>query len=321
VVGAKPLAVIVTGSWPDHNKWTTILIGDDIGATPAVVRTAGNFNWDGLNRPWRAWLILPMTTTTTALSGTGATYGTSSTGSYTEPGQLTDGVWVPATSGVAVNSPFITITGLTGMSNDNIGQWLTLDGSGISANNGTFPIVSIPGPTYAIIANPNGVVDATPQTWEVVEYPWIGPGPCRGASGVVYGQGEMSTPPIDTGSLFGGVWQPSTSPQAGSQPSISWGLTCSSQTIDQIRRLVRIWKSASTYYPNIIVSFDGDSAAAGSSYSPNSTPGSGNPDGTFGPVGSLSGGVWGPTRLISSPYNAYCQGTGSYQACSVENLT
>ena len=100
------------------------------------------------------------------------------------------------------------------------------------------------------------------------------------------------------------------------------GLSCSSQTIQSIRLILQRWKSATTYYPDIIVAFDGASGGtAGNAYSPSSTPGNGNPDGSFGSRGKNVSGVWVPTRLISSPYDAYCQGTGSWIQCSVENVT
>jgi hypothetical protein len=170
--------------------------------------------------------------------------------------------------------------------------------------------------------NPSGVgSDTGPLTWSISYYPFIGPGPQWGTPGYTFGEGQTTSPPKDTGANIGGVWQPSTSGGAGYGATLSWGLTCSSNTIQSIRQLLQRWKSAASYYPNIIISFDGGDSSSGSAYSPNSTPGSGNPDGTFGSVGAISNGVWVPTRKINSSFDAFCQGTGYARACSIENVT
>jgi hypothetical protein len=91
--------------------------------------------------------------------------------------------------------------------------------------------------------------------------------------------------------------------------------------IVSVRGILKTFKTGGAYYPNIVVAFDCGDGAPGSAYSPNSGQGSGNPDGTFGSVGKLVDGAWVPTRLITSPWNAYCQGTGIAQDCSVENIS
>jgi hypothetical protein len=153
----------------------------------------------------------------------------------------------------------------------------------------------------------------------------LGPGMPWGSPGLVFGQGELTIPPIETGVNFGGVWQPPLGLIGGSAPTIAWGLVSkvgtAAGTIQSIRALVKTWKSAGTYYPNIIVSFDSGNGAAGNAYSPNSATGSGNPDGSFGSPGKNVGGVWVPTRTISSLFDCYCQGTGVAQYCSLENVT
>jgi hypothetical protein len=159
-----------------------------------------------------------------------------------------------------------------------------------------------------------------------VSYPVLTVGTHSVTLGIPYtGTTTTSTAQLvapDVGSLSSGVWQPSTAVGGlASQPTISWGLTCSSLVISTIRGIVKLWKSAGTYYPHIVVAFDCGTGAAGSAYSPNSVEGSGNPDGTFGSVGKLVGGVWVPTRRISNSTDAYCQGTGIANACSVENMT
>ena len=321
VAPTLPLLTIVGGS-ATVSRWNQLYQGDALGALPTLTtKSPANFDWDNIDQPWRSWLILPMALVAT---GTGSSASTSSAtaGSFASPGQNVAGVWIPATSGTPVNAPFITITGLSGVVPENVGSWLTFMGSSNPGNNGTFPIVEFLSPTSVVIANPNGVANDTgPLTWSVGSYPFIGPGRPYGSPGVVYGQGELSTPPIDTGENFGGVWQPSSSSVEGLGALLAWGLDVGPDEIISIRDLVKTWKGGSTYYPNIIIAFEAGTGAAGSAYSPNSAEGAGNPDGSFGSVGENVNGVWVPTRLISSEFDAYCQGTGVYQACSVENIT
>jgi hypothetical protein len=143
------------------------------------------------------------------------------------------------------------------------------------------------------------------------------PGPAWGTPGVVFGQGEDVPPPVDTGSNVRGTWRPTTLGGTGKLPSISWGLSVNTLEIATLRGLVKTWKGAGTYYPQIIIAYDGPTGA----YSRLSDEGTGNPDGTFGSVGALVDGVWVPTRAISSPWDCYCQGTGVANACSEENIT
>jgi hypothetical protein len=318
-LGLTPERISTYAVWNQHYQ------GDAIGAPPTqTIVTPSNFNWDNQAWPWRSWLILPMSLVATGLSGAAAATSTATGGSYTNPGQNVSGVWVPATSGTPVNAPFLTITGLSGIPSSAVGQWLTLAGSAHAGNNGTFPITHWVSASSVVIANPSGVAaDAGPLTWSIGEYPWIAPGPVWGTPGIVFGEGESSVPPVILGANLNGTWQPSQV-VPGTGTTIAWGLDCLPDTLVSIRALVKQWKSAATYYPNIVVTFDSGTGIAGSSYSPNSATGSGNPDGSFGSFGSFGknvGGVWIPARLISSPFDAYCQGTGVAQQCSVENLT
>ena len=331
-VGATlPLATIVGGPYGAAATWQQLYQGDVIGALPTLSTVApSNFNWDwnplsplpASYRPWRAWLVLHMARVATGQSGSTARITTATGGSFTSPGQNVGGVWVPAVSGTPVNTPMVRIINLSHMTAANVGQWITLSGAVHSANNGTFQIVQRLSSSSVIIANPAGVAtDAGPLTWSVSAYPYMAPGLRWGAPGVTFGQGELTVPAVDTGHNFQGVWQPRVTAIAGLGALSSWGLAISAQVIVSIRQLVQTWKSAGTYYPTIIVAFDGGTGVAGSAYSPNSTQGAGNPDGTFGSVGKLVGGVWVPSRLITSDADCYCQGTGRAQACSVENVT
>ena len=320
-----PEIIIVGGSYPTVTRWDVV---DQ--ATPSIALEGGtpahtqvfpaNFNWDGKPNAWRAWLVLPMTQIPTGQSGSAAETGTAAASAcFASPGQNVNGVWVPATSGTPVNSPWLTITGLSGLDAANLNQWLTLSGSSHASNNGTFPIVTILSATSCVIANPNGVAsDTGPLTWSIGSYPYIGPGQVWGYPGATFGEGELSTPPIDTGSNVGGVWQPTL---GGNGPPTSWGLTCSADVITSIRQIAQAWKNGNTWFVHLVVAFDCGDGTAGNAYSPLSAIGSGNPDGTFGSVGKLVNGTWVPTRRISSPYDAYAQGTGTWNACSVSNRT
>jgi hypothetical protein len=327
VSGVLPEFAIVSGN-STVTTWSTQYIGDAIGAPPTLMTVPANWNWDGSYKPWRSWFILYMSSIATGLSGTGGTVsGTTDAGSYVNAdgtfGQNVGGVWVPLTSGSVVNHPFIELTGLSGLTPAQVGQWIVWSGAAHAGNNGTFPIVSVTGSSTCYVANPANVPsDANPGTWSIVEYPYIGPGPVWDAPGYVWDQGASSYAPPDYGTNVGGVWQPTTVTGVTSQPSISWGLDCSSLVITSIRQLLQRWKSGTTWYSEIIVAFDGGTGAAGSSFSSNSTPTTGNPNGTYGGFGQLVAGVWVPNRNAqSSLLDAYCQGSGSWNQCTVQNVT
>ena len=338
VGAALPWMTIVgtaAGELHDTTVWTQVYQGDPVGAVPtrALVYPT-NFRWDTLPGPnpvWRRWLILPMALVATGLSGSvGSTSTAAPSACLKSPGQNVGGVWVPAASGTPVNSPWLTLTGLSGLAAAQDGQWITISGSAHDGNNGTFQIVQVLGATSCVVANPNGTGADGPLVWSIGAYPFIGPGPAWGAPGYVFGQGEQTPPgppPPDTGVNLGGVWQPSTSIVTATAPTISWGLNCRADTFATLRKILRTWKSAATYYQHIIVAFDCGTGAPGNAYSPNSAQGAGNPDGTFGQLGKNVSGVWVPSRVIpgnpSAPYlwDCYCQGTGTRDHCSVENLT
>jgi hypothetical protein len=326
VPSTYPMITIVGGPNPTFTQWLQLYQGDAIGALPTLTQVAtANFNWDGEEREWWRWLILPMSLVATGHSGTTAATTAATGGSFTVPGQNVGGVWVPNTSGTPVNAPFITITGLSGILATD--QWITMSGSSNPDNNGTFPIVQVLSGSSVVIANPNGVgSDAGPITWSTANYPYIGPGLPWGTPGLVWGQGELKIPAKDTGANFRGTWGPTLNLSPGAGTPTAWGLNCDPLVIQTIRGLVKTWKSAKAYYRNIIIAFDCGDGTAGNAYSPNSTQGHGNPDGTFGSVGQMGtgfiAGIWIPSRITGlSLWDAYCQGTGAYQACSVENVT
>ncbi len=198
---------------------------------------------------------------------------------------------VASTSGSAVpgvTSGFATITGLTGMVASNVQQYLTLSG-GASGNNGTFQIQSLTSSTSVLIANPSASVDAGPLAWSVGAYPYIAPAPVWGSPSFVWGAG-------------------------------TWGLNCSPLVIESIRAILKRWKSAGTYYPKIIVSFGGGDGTAGNEFSPLSSQGAGNPDGTWGGVGKNVGGVWVPAKQPLNSFTAFCDGTAQAIRCYEKNV-
>jgi hypothetical protein len=325
IYGALPQFAMVSGN-STKTSWSTQYIGDAIGAPPTLMTVPANWNWDGSYRPWRSWFILYMSLGAATLGGTGGVVS-----STTLPGSLQNagtwgenlnGVWVPGFGGTPINYPFILLTGLSGLSSANVGNWLTWSGAAHAGNNGTFQITQVASATSCYIANPNNVPgDANPGTWSISAYPYIGPAPCWDFPSVKWDQGASAYATPDYGSNVGGVWESTTS-SVTYQPSLSWGLSCSSLVISSIRGLLQTWKSGTTWYSQIIVAFDGGTGAAVSAFSPNSSEGSGNPDGTYGGHGKLSVGVWVPNRDDgTSVLDEYCQGTGSWSNCTVENVT
>ena len=338
VPNTNPLATIVGGATSGPTRWQQLYQGDALGKLPTLTTVAaGNFNWDNVNMPWRSWLVLPMASVATGLSGSGAgailasaaPNGSASPGCLTNPGQNVGGVWVPATSGTPVNTPFVTLIDLSGLTQAQVGQWITITGSAAGMN-GTFQIVQVLSSSSAVIvATTHGTIPTPGDylTWTIAAYPWMAPGLAWGS---VAGQawiaaGATLPSPIDTGRNTQGVWQPTVNAIAGLGTLAALGMSGPSgfgpQTLVTIRQIVQARKSGGTYYPCIVVAFDGGTGVAGNAYSPNSSAGSGNPDGTFGSIGKNVGGVWGPTRKITSSQDCYVQGTGRAQACSAENVT
>ncbi len=272
-----PECLIVGGTGTSICTWSTIYTGDEQGKEPARARTVSNWNWDGEDKNARAWLILFMFLTPV-------------------PGLAGAAMSIPSTGGTSVagvTTGFANVTGLTGMTADQVQQYLTVTGAASGANNGSFQIVEVTSATTAIIANPDAVApDANDGslTWTVQRYPYIGPAPVWGSPDYVWGDG-------------------------------TWGVNCSELVIQSIRAILRQWKSAQAYYPMIGISFGGGTSIAGTEFSPNSSQGAGNPDGTWGSFGKSVNGVWVPARQAVNPFTVFCDGTGRSVRCFEKNQT
>lgn len=85
-----------------------------------------------------------------------------------------------------------------------------------------------------------------------------------------------------------------------------------------LRQNLMLWKSAATYYPWVIISFNGGDGRTGDEFSPNSTSGAGNPDPTWARWGRTVDGVVVQSRRATS---RYLDGTGTYTRCSEHTET
>lgn len=127
------------------------------------------------------------------------------------------------------------------------------------------------------------------RTWLTVFLPAdspVQPGPAWGASGYVWG---------DT--------------------SISWGFGNPAALFTAFRALVFLWKSATTWYPWFIFSFNVNDSSAGNECSPNSGIGTGNADQTWQRFGTTVAGVRVPSRPAGT---RFMWGTGIYSSnCTI----
>jgi hypothetical protein len=281
VVVSDPSMLIVGGT-SAYTTWDSCTFGDAPETPPSHRRQApGNWNWDGSYKSWRAWLVLFMRAVATGQSGAHAS------------------VTAYGGSGVSgVTSGFATITGLAGMTSDNLYDQILLSGSASAGNNGSFQIVKIISATSVMVANPKGVASDANNgaiSWVVSRYPFFAPPLVYGAPDVHWGDAE----------LFWGI---------------RWAGHDVAQTVTSIRQILKRWKSGRTYYPNILISFDGGDGTQGNQFSPLSAKGSGNPNGDYGDYGSNVNGVWVP-RAPGYPLTAFLDGTGQYARCNVHNVT
>jgi hypothetical protein len=286
VVSSDPFMTIVGGFYQagnDYTTWDVCKNGDAPSTPPTRVRVRpANWNWDNQQlKPWRSWLVMFMSSVATGQSGAAAT------------------VFSTGGSGVAgVTSGFATITGLSGMTTANVNDWITFSGAANAINNGKRLIVAVTSPSQVMIANPGAIApDANSGAiaWSVSRYPFLAPAGVYGAPNTHWG---------DDGLQWGVRWAGHDVPQ----------------TLTSIRQILSRWKEAKTYYPNILVSFDGGDGTPGNQFSPLDAIGVGNPNGDYGDYGLNVNGTW-VQRGFAYPLTAFIDGTGEYVRCNVHNVT
>lgn len=287
--GAEPVALIVGGY--RARKWTWLLASDDPTEAPSVFYSpADNWAWDGLEftRWWRAWLVLFAYRSAPVLSGATASLASSS-------------------------GAFVTVTGLAGLTAGvtslTLPGYLTIGGAATASNNATYQITQYLSSTSCVIAAPGAVVpDANngALSWNVSYYPGLQPAPVVGFPGKVVGGNSNQAV---------GVQLP------GAANSVD-----TSAYFAQLRSLVRLWKSAGTFYPWFVLSFGGDTqvpdaGGSGSVIASEFTPwtlssGLGNPDGTWGTWAKRSGTLDVVARVSGAPmgqFDCFIDGTGRIQ--------
>ena len=297
IVNVLPLYSFPIAGIPEiSSQWDTIYNTTPPGATPSTVWSISTFTflWEAITSRWWNWLILFQHQTTTGNAGTSATIA-SAAGSAPGLGHNVNGVWCVDSTVTPVTRPTVTMTGLAGLTNADVGRWVTVSGAASAANNGTFPIQSALSTTSLMYSNPSAVAgDANNGAihWSIGAYNTIGPL---------------------------GVWGGATTPAFGAIGA-AFGVSVSADLITSLRNVVRQWKKAESYYPNIIVAFDGGTGAPGDMFSPLSAAGSGNPNGQWGDVSKLLDGARVPARVCKSAFDAFCDGSGLYINCSVQNV-
>jgi hypothetical protein len=99
---------------------------------------------------------------------------------------------------------------------------------------------------------------------------------------------------VQAGSSLGpeNTWGDGTWGQSGG----SWGFNVEQPFFDGLRSILLLWKSANTFYPWVQWCLTPNDSTAGSEISPLSSPGSGNPNGTWGRWGTVIGGVYSASR-------------------------
>ena len=297
-----PVMAIVGGV--HARQWSTYYVNDvenNFENPPALARlTSTNFSWDGLGgtRWWRNWLIFYNNLIPLGITGSSATVN-------------------------SVSGGFSHITGLSGASGDHQlydNSYLIVSGAASAGNNGTFQIVEVISDTEVLIANPTGVhpdANSGSISWSISKFPVFAPMPVWGAIGFTWGGGTAYAYGIQK---VGG--------------SNAFNVAAFLTTL---RALISLWKSANTFYNNIIFTWDGGDGTAGYEFSPWSTETTGNPGGAwkdgfmisttdaYGNSLNSSSVGYGPMYVVSyntgqnsqlSAMVAVTDGTAIYQQCS-----
>lgn len=96
-----------------------------------------------------------------------------------QPGGILQSLVTPLTAGLSGSAanitvtagPVVTVTGLTGMQPGFVGNPLTISGSSVLNNDGTFPIASYISPTSVTITNPLAATDTGSDSWSAGPIP------------------------------------------------------------------------------------------------------------------------------------------------------
>lgn len=249
----NPVMAIVGGY--HARQWSTYYVADvanNFENPPSLVReTSTNFDWDGLGgiRWWRNWLVFYYEKIALSISGTAASIG-SPTGAF---------------------YPLTGLSGATGDTSQAFTSYVTISGAANAGNNGIFQITDINSATEVTYANPNGVypdANSGSITWSLSNFPAFAPAPVWGAPGVVWGG--------NTNQCYG-------LQLVGTANSVN-----TSAFLTTLRGLISLWKSANTFYQNIIFTFYGGNGTNNHEFSPNSTESTGNPNGTWGSGSTIS---------------------------------
>jgi hypothetical protein len=204
-----------------------------------------------------------------------------------------------AASIAGVSGGFQTVTGVAGMTSADVGRWITFTGAATSGNNGAKQICGFTNSTTTLVANTGGSVGADANngaiSWSTAAYPLVAPSLAWGSPGQTWGDA-----------------------------SHCWGFMIPSSVLSPIRTaLLSLWKSAVSYYPWILVSFEGSDGSTGTEFSPASGAGTGNPDGTWAHWSKIVNGVRVPARVTGvGPIDPRAMdGSGRYQLCNEQNVT
>lgn len=140
-----------------YATWDTYYFTDDTTAPPSHKTTTPiNWNWDGVNNNWQAYLILyfPITLSST-VTGTAATLATSGTSGH------------------------VLVNGLSNIPSVVDGSsFLLMSGAANSANNGLFQVTNLLGSAGVWVANSGAVIpDANSGsiTWRWGQFPTVAP--------------------------------------------------------------------------------------------------------------------------------------------------
>lgn len=92
-----------------------------------------------------------------AIDIAGTLYQTDTLNKPDEPLQLGRILVSGSTAVITGTAPNITVSGLTGMTSNSIGQFLNISGTAIPGNTGCFEVISYNGPTSVVISNTSGI--------------------------------------------------------------------------------------------------------------------------------------------------------------------